>query len=229
MKERDSRFESCISLRKNIEDRHRLSVILLDLRGHNTALSNYKDRLKEYTYISKNFEYKNNELIKLLDLTISMDTNITGIDLSPLNKVTTIGDWFLSGCQKLREINLSPLNKVTRIGCNFMQRCGELQEINLSPLNQVTTIESWFMSYCYTLKTIDLSPLNKVTKINYGFLLGCAGLQYVDLSKLNELTQIDDDFLFACNNLVKIYCAPAKYNLIFNALQEVHKQKLWVR
>ncbi len=186
----------------------------------------------QYIYKSKNFDFVK-DLFYLASLNSIIDNTILTIDLSPLCKINTIKNNFLSKCENLKSIDLTPLGSVTTIGNEFISRCKNLESINLQlesvtkigsmflygcesiksinlkSLKQLTSIGEYFLSSCNVLTTIDLSSLNHLTSIGKSFLSSCNGLSSIDLSPLNQVKEIKSSFLSNCSNLENVYFSQA--------------------
>ncbi len=86
--------------------------------------SKVQNKLTEYTYISRDFEFmKNNLIIAQLNLKIRIDSRVATIDLSPFTDTESINDDFLADCYKLKEISLKPLYGIKTIGNSFLLNC----------------------------------------------------------------------------------------------------------
>ena len=163
-------------------------------------------KLKEYTYTSDNFDFRNNPLTAHLNININQ--YISEIDLSPLSNLTTIGNEFLFEFNTLTSIDLHTLSQLTTIGDYFLYSCGRLEAIDLSQLSKLTTIGDYFLSYCGRLEAIDLSQLSKLTTIGHCFLEECTQLRTIYLPTSTNITVIPSSFLRGCISLKKIDLSP---------------------
>ena len=177
----------------------------LNICKDNVKVSN---KLQEYSYLSYNFDIYKNEIFAKLKIKVNINTNVSNIDLSPLDDIELIDNNFLSRCTYLTSINLSPLSNVTEIGINFLESCIGLTSINLSPLSKVTKIGYGFLRNCANLTSIDLSPLSNVTVIHSSFLKDCTRLTSINLSPLSKVTEIGINFLESCIGLTSINLSP---------------------
>lgn len=53
------------------------------------------------------------------------------IDLSPMERVTSIGSWFVDCCSELTGLHLSPMERVTNIGEGFLDDCKRLANVSI--------------------------------------------------------------------------------------------------
>ncbi len=171
-------------------------------------INSNKDLANKYTYLHNDFNF----ILKMPYITHLkskiINKEIKEIDLSPLCKITEIGDDFLENCYYLKSINLSPLLNVTSIGNHFLLNCATLQNIDLSPLSKLTSIGGGFLSSCSGLQNINLTSLSNIRSISWNFLKGCDNLRKIDLSPLLNVTSIDSYFLAYCKNLLYVDLAP---------------------
>lgn len=174
----------------------------IDICKDNSKVHN---KLTEYTYISRDFEFmKNNPIIAQLNLKIRIDPRVTTIDLSPLTITESINDDFLADCYKLKEINLRYLYGIRTIGDSFLLNCNGLIRIDLRPLHGVNIIGSSFLSGCSALTRIDLRQLSNINRINNSFLTGCTDVKDIKLPVSSKIVSVGDHFLSSCENLTRI-------------------------
>ena len=167
------------------------------------------DKINEYIYYCNDFNFVREYIPNLKYLKCQLHkSNITSIDLSPLENIISIGSYFLSGCSSLETIDLYPLCNITSISSHFLSGCSSLETIDLSPLSNITSIGANFLSECSSLNTIDLSPLSNITSIGKEFLKKCQKLTSINLSPLANITSISSDFLEGCSRLTIIDLSP---------------------
>jgi len=193
-----------LSLTKQFDDdtKRRMKIDVTNNDFFQFIIEKSKHNLNEYTFRSKNFEFLE-KLKTLTHLNIEVPLNAKEIDFSPFfeSNITSIGDDFLNGCNKLTSIDLSGLSNVTSIGRSFATGCFELESIDLSGLSKVTSIGDYFLYRCMSLEIIDLSGLSNVTSIGNNFLNRCKSLTNIDLSGLSNITSIGNYFLEGCLDL----------------------------
>jgi hypothetical protein len=222
-----NQFDSDLRRRVNINIYSNYFTEFINICKDNIKVRN---KLTEYTYISRDFEFmKNSPIIAQLNLKIRINSNVTEIDLTPLANTESINDDFLAECYYLKKISLTPLYRVKIIGTSFLRDCRSLTQIDLRPLYMVNIIPDSFLDGCSGLTRIDLRPLSKVNRINNSFLAGCTGvedikwprlskvvsvgdyflsncytLKSIDLHSLSGMEQIGDFFLYGCHNLINV-------------------------
>jgi hypothetical protein len=192
------------------DTRRRIAIDVDNTDFFNYFINNYglNPKINEYTYISNNFEFvKQLKDLRHLNCYIK-DKSIRFIDLSPLIKLTSIGDDFLARCEMLKIIDLSPLSNITSIGYDFLAECKQLDYIDLKPLTKIKSIGNNFLARCEMLKNIDLRPLNNIESIENNFLSECKMLKNIDLRPLTKIKSIGHYFLYSCENLKSIVFDP---------------------
>ena len=108
----------------------------------------------------------------------------TNSEIKQFDKITKIGDNFLSECKKITEIDLSYLKNITHIGDNFLCACENLENINFEQIIRVCVIGTHFMYMCKKIKNINLSALTHVKKIGFHFLSGVPNINKNTREKL---------------------------------------------
>ena len=169
-------------------------------------------KVNDYIYSSDDFKFvgiiKN---LTSLNRHAFKDKTIESLpDLTPLIRLTSIGNDFARSCEKLKTIDLSPLVNLTSIGSNFARECRKLQNVKLDGLSELKTIGAGFVSGCDVLETIDLSPLKKLYSIGNYFANNCVKLKTVNLDGLLELKTIGAGFVSGCDVLDTIDLSPLK-------------------
>jgi hypothetical protein len=190
----------------NSDTRSRIRINTLDdnIFTHFIPISKINEKINEYRYESKDFEFVN-QLENLTHLnSVIINTKLKNIDLSSLSNLTSIGNYFMYDCNSLKNIDLSSLSNVESIGHYFMYDCKSLKNIDLTPLSKVTSIDHSFMRNCNELKNIDLTPLTNLPSIDHYFMCNCRELKSINLSSLSNLTSIGDDFMCNCHELENI-------------------------
>jgi hypothetical protein len=161
-----------------------------------------QNKLTEYTYISRDFEFiKNNPIITQLNLKIQIDSYVTAIDLTPLTNTESINDDFLAECYNLKNISLAPLHRIKTIGNAFLFNCRSLEHIDLRPLYKVNIIPDSFLEGCSGLTRIDLRPLSNINRINNFFLSRCTSVKEIKSPPLSKVDSVGDYFLSYCDSL----------------------------
>ena len=220
-------FDSDLRRRVNINIYSDYFTEFINICKYNSKVQN---KLTEYTYISRDFEFmKKIPIIAQLNLKIRIDSRVTAIDLTPLANTESINDDFLAECYMLEKISLANLHGVKTIGNSFLLNCRGLTQIDLRPLSKVKIIPNSFLDGCSGLTRIDLRPLSNVNRINNSFLAGCTrveeikwpkslkvdsvgdyflsncqSLKLINLRSFINLEQIGDFFLFGCSNLIDV-------------------------
>ena len=123
---------------------------------------------------------------------------LTSLDLSDLCSVTFIDDLFCN-CLSLTSLNLNGLRNVTTIGCYFLFGCEQLIELDLSAFRGLEAIGQAFLLGCDSLTVCDLSPLSNVTSIGNDFLYGCRSIENINLKYLSSVTDVGSSFVCFCN------------------------------
>jgi hypothetical protein len=203
-------FELSLTSRYDSDARRRINLDVDDLYFFNIIICKYRDNvnINEYTFLSNDFTFIK-KIPNLFNLnSVIKNKNLTTIDLSPLSKLKSIGNGFMSGCSSLTSIDLSPLSNIQSIGNNFMYNCRSLTEINLSGLSNLQSIRNNFMYGCSGLTSIDLSLLSNLQSIGDYFMNDCSNLTSIDLSSLSNLQSIGDKFINKCSRLTSIDLSP---------------------
>ena len=154
--------------------------------------------VKQITFRNSNFA------VKSIELAFLATSSLTSLDLSALNNITEIGEYFLGDCSFLTSLDLSGMNSVTKIADLFLGGCCYLTSLNLSGMNSVTEIGGWFLENCSSITSLDLSCLNSVTEIGEYFLGHCASITSLDLSCLSSVTEIECSFLANCSSITAL-------------------------
>ena len=198
-------FELSITNQFDSDARRRI-IINVNKRDYFNFILNFENKknINDYTYICKNFNFlkKMPNLINLNSLIFS--NNYENIDLSPLDKIESIGDNFLKECFTLKSIDCSKLKILKSIGDIFLAYCTSLQTIDLSPLINLESIGNSFMVNCRGLKLIDLSPLINLQSIGNNFCYESYNIKSINLSGLTKLKSIGDCFMNKCSGLISI-------------------------
>jgi len=199
-------FELSLISGYDSDARRRIELDVDNLHFFNYIICKYRHHtnINQYTYLCNDFSFVK-KIPNLLNLnSIIKNTNLTTIDLSPLSKLESIGNSFMSGCSSLTSIDLSPLSNLQSIGNNFISGCLGLTSIDLSGLSNLQSIEDNFMSGCSSLTIINLSGLSNLQSIGNNFISGCSGLTIINLSGLSNLKSIGDYFMYYSLGLTEI-------------------------
>eukprot|EP01060_Flectonema_neradi_P001945 TRINITY_DN11194_c0_g1_i1.p1 TRINITY_DN11194_c0_g1~~TRINITY_DN11194_c0_g1_i1.p1 ORF type:complete len:631 (+),score=96.27 TRINITY_DN11194_c0_g1_i1:51-1943(+) len=114
----------------------------------------------------------------------------------------SIGNSFLSKCRNLTTIDLSCLQRVTSIGARFLHGYRSLTSISIP--EEVRTIGPEFLAGCDSLTSVDFTAAQCIKAIGESFLRGCKSLETIDLVTFISLDRIPDGFLFGCESLTTI-------------------------
>ena len=107
-------------------------------------------------------------------------TNFDWSDDDSFVYVEKIGDAFMTGCVDLFSYDLSFLNDLTEVGNYFLSECYTLTDIKLPP--NLTTIGAFFLSDSnFGLTTLDMTGLKSLTSIGINFLDNCYELKTLKL------------------------------------------------
>ena len=126
---------------------------------------------------------------------------LTELDLSMLVSVKSIGDGFLRGCTSLKFINLSGLTNTTSLGNDFLSDCVSLEEVDLSKMTSLTDVGESFLADCSKLTTVSFDGLSSLRKMGKYGLAGCTQLTAVDLTSLPDDCDFTDTFLLGCDSV----------------------------
>ena len=163
----------------------------------------YGKNVDDFIYESNDFSFVDE--MHLTSLTCKLDRFVTSLpDLTPLKKLTSIGNDFARDCRLIKTIDLTQLINLTKIGDGFALDCVGLETIDLSNLIGLKTIGNYFATHCSKLKTIGLSKLSVFESIGNHFALNCGNLKTIDLSDMPKLEKIGDNFAKDCKMLTII-------------------------
>jgi uncharacterized repeat protein (TIGR02543 family) len=109
---------------------------------------------------------------------------LTKLDLTPLKDVVSIGNWFIANNWKLTELVMPPEMQVSTIGEYFLSGCIALKVLDLTPLKNVTKIGGSFLFGNRVLTSLDLSAMTQVTEIGTHFLKECVKLTSVNMGSI---------------------------------------------
>ena len=132
------------------------------------------------------------------------NNTLTSIDLSGLQSIRTIGNYFLSICAALTELDLSMLVSVKSIGNKFCFCCGSLKRIDLSGLTNTTSLGNDFLSDCVSLEEVDLSKMTSLTDVGESFLADCSKLTTVSFDGLSSLRKMGKFSFQNCPQLTEL-------------------------
>jgi len=163
-------------------------------------------KINDYTFkiFIDNFDFiKKFPGLKVLNLSHHKQNtdSIKTIDLSPLEEIEEIGNYFLSSYSELTTINLSHLKNVCKIGDSFLNNCNNAHIVGLSSLTKLEKIGNNFILRNNVIKDVDLSK-SPIVSIGEFFLNECTNLETVKLNK--TIISIDENFLNDCRNLKHI-------------------------
>ncbi|MCF0227855.1 MAG: leucine-rich repeat domain-containing protein [Malacoplasma sp.] len=132
------------------------------------------------------------------------NSSIESISLKAFGSVTSIGKYFLSGCEDLKTLDLSQLSKLTAFTEDFAFACKGLTSVTFPSNCKATTIEDGFFWTCKSLETVDLKGLTNVQTIGNEFFYSCEALKNINLSSLVNVNKIGDSFMSDCIALESI-------------------------
>ena len=132
------------------------------------------------------------------------NSSIESINLKAFGSVTSIGKYFLSGCEDLKALDLSQLSKLTAFTEDFAFACKGLTSVTFPSTCAATSIEDGFFWTCKSLETVDLRGLKNVLTIGNEFFYSCEALKNIDLSSLESVNKIGDSFMSDCIALESI-------------------------
>jgi hypothetical protein len=177
------------------------------------------ERINKYEFLTmRDFEFvRKLPALRVLNLMQNnLKINISTIDLSPLEKIEEIGDFFLYHLENITEVNLKPLENVKTIGKYFLYSCKNANVIGFEHLKKLTTIGDYFLfknEYLHTTNntfitkntpiTVDLSN-SPIVIIGNHFLSYCVYIKTVKLNPNSIITNIGDEFLSYCAGLKSV-------------------------
>jgi hypothetical protein len=140
---------------------------------------------------------------KIGDAFLSETKELVELSLTGLENVIFIGDQFLSYSNKLIKIDTSPLRSLKEIGGGFLEACTSLEHVNLAGLSSLEYISASFLRTTM-IAEIDLRPLSKIKRIGDRFLDGCSKLKSIDLTPLSNVEEVGRYFLENCDHIEEI-------------------------
>lgn len=107
---------------------------IIELRDYITSLPGY---MFYYSNRLETIKFSNCSNITSISDAFLSHSSLISCDLSELNNVSAVGDYFLHNCSSIKTIDLSPLNNVKYIGVGFLEDT-KLTTI-ISPNNYITS------------------------------------------------------------------------------------------
>ena len=153
---------------------------------------------------------------------------IRSIEISRLEFLAVIGNFFAFDCTNLGEVKLEHLPSLRSIGKHFLYRCHGAFTLTFENLPCLQTIESDFLSRtgvqnvvfngtpilssigqgfckcCSTLKSVHMGKQPSLVKIASDFLADCASVLEVSLPELPAVSEIGNSFLSSCTSLSSV-------------------------
>jgi hypothetical protein len=122
------------------------------------------------------------------------------IDLSPLQKLETIGDYFLAECRGLDSIILKDLRNLRSIGITFCYY-GNIKRVDLIGLENLETIGNHFLNNIELLESVNFYGLPKLTTIGNEFLKASKKITTINFAGLASVRTIGKDFMMFCDGI----------------------------
>lgn len=142
--------------------------------------------------------------------------------------VTQIGAQAFRDCSTLTSIGIpSDGNKITRLGNYCFSGCDKLESFNFgAALTTNAKIEEYAFSLDTSLQYVDLSVLGEGASVGSNAFVGCSGIQGIDVSNMFA-EQIDDSAFAGVNfNTLKYYHKPKEiYVPTTKTLDTVYRNK----
>ena len=105
---------------------------------------------------------------------------------------------------------MGQLNKLTFVGDNFLSYARSLNSVNISDCNLIS-IGNRFISHSFLLLSLDFSSFKSLTHIGSSFLSEARLLQTLDISGFGSVTSVGNKFLDKATGLRRvIYCASSQ-------------------
>lgn len=155
----------------NKDARGRIIIDVVGLNGILANVSNFKDYVDDFVYLSDDYKFVDTLPSLTVLHHVFKNQNIKSLpDLTPLNKIKSIGPDFAHGCMKLESIiDLNHLTNLESIGNGFAYGCANIENIDLSNLTKLESIGENFASWCLKLKRINMSSLANLKSIDTSF------------------------------------------------------------
>ncbi len=207
-------FELSLTSKYDNDTRRRMAIDVDNAPFFNMFATRYgnNEAINKYEFLTRtDFEFVRDlpalKVLKIRDG--SFDKSITTIDLSPLQQIEEIGDYFCYNCENLETVNFydskdSYLKNLKKVGDFFFGMCDELTEVDLSSLKKLSVIGNHFFAECQNLDTIQFNPAATITSVGHNFLYKNPNLKSVDLRFLENIIFIDTFFLSSCASLTEI-------------------------
>ena len=135
------------------------------------------------------------------------DSGIRSFDGSELKKLEKIGDDAFKNCYNLDTVVFKNNEKLTYVGYDFCYYCRGLNKLNISGWTNVEYIGYDFAYECQSLHEINLNALSNLITQEYNFYCAfcyCYGLKKVVWTKETSLTKIEDYFCYECYSLSEL-------------------------
>jgi hypothetical protein len=159
-------------------------------------------------------------IITIEDYSFEKCTNLEFVDLSRLERLTSIGKYSFEECDILRYVIFPRSLKVIRFAS--FRSCQSLKTVDLRKSRKLQMIGRHAFINCSSLEKVYFPA--SLEKIRHNAFENCEILTHVEVAPNNKLKTIEKEAFKNCSELESVFYAPRIGDGVFDGCPKFHKK-----
>ena len=131
-------------------------------------------------------------------------SGVRSIEISRLEFLARIGNYFAFDCTGLRDVKLVNLPSLKFIGNHFLHSCHGSFALKFENLPSLQEIDSEFLQWSKGVESVEFDGTPSLRKIGSNFCESCPSLKKVHLGDQPSLVSLNSNFLTDCGNVLEV-------------------------